>query len=94
MKSIGEMLTEQKWQVDSYSQQDALEEVIKTVKAPGLLHIATHGFFEPNQQEEHRKIRMSAQLSGLEDPMLRSGLYFAGADRARFGAAPTVAEVP
>ncbi len=87
LESVGGLLEKQQWHVESYSQQDALEEVIKAVKGPRLLHVATHGFFEPDQEQKHREM-MSDRPSGLEDPMLRSGLYFAGADRARAGRAP------
>ncbi len=57
--------------------------------SPRIMHIATHGFFEPDQEikptdsmapvmEERRQ-----QLPGLgsEDPMLRSGLVLAGANQ-------------
>jgi CHAT domain-containing protein len=77
----------QKWQVESYTQENALEEAIKDVKGPRLLHIATHGFFERDDEPEHRETIQDKQLF-LRDPMLRSGLYFAGADRAWSGLAP------
>lgn len=85
LRSIETFLAEQKWRVDSYSEEKALEEVIKNVNGPRLLHVATHGFFKPDQEPQHRAV-VSARPSGLENPMLRSGLYLAGADRARSGA--------
>ena len=84
---IGSILMKQKWQVESYTQENALEEAIKDVKGRRLLHIATHGFFERDDEPEHRETIQDKQLF-LRDPMLRSGLYFAGADRAWSGLAP------
>jgi len=61
----------------------ATETAIKSVAAPRVLHIATHGFFLADQDLS------TATLPGggarLEDPMLRSGLVFAGANIGRSG---------
>jgi hypothetical protein len=78
------LLREQGWQVDACTQQSALEEVVKRVKSPKVLHVATHGFFEPNQVSEPGD-QAADEPSGNEDPMLRSGLYFAGAKRMLTG---------
>ncbi|MDA2934328.1 tetratricopeptide repeat protein, partial [Acidobacteria bacterium AH-259-D05] len=75
--SIAPLLQEHDWQVELYSEHTALEEAIKRVRRPGLLHLATHGFFFSDQETKRR-----------EDPMLRSGLYFGGANRVLAGAAP------
>jgi CHAT domain-containing protein len=87
LESIRDLLNKQQWQVQSYTRQCALEEVIKSVKSPTVLHLATHGYFEPDQSKTPHE-NMGDQPSGLEDPMLRSGLYFTGADRARSGGPP------
>ncbi len=82
---ISSRLEKQHWQVQSYTQQRALKESVLEVKGPRVLHLATHGFFEPDQQklDQQSKDRRAEedQPTGLEDPMLRSGLYFAGANR-------------
>ncbi|MEE8200482.1 MAG: CHAT domain-containing protein, partial [Candidatus Acidoferrales bacterium] len=75
------------WQVELYSDERALEEAIKQVQAPRLLHVATHGFFLADQ-EGARTERLSGLPSGREDPMLRSGLFFAGAERTLAGQPP------
>jgi CHAT domain-containing protein/Tfp pilus assembly protein PilF len=86
-QSIGELLREKDWHVSSYQGEQALEEVVKRVTRPRLLHMATHGFFESDQQ-----VKLGDSLgvtpSGFEDPMLRSGLFFAGADRILNGKPP------
>lgn len=84
IESAQGLLKRQGWQVETYSHENALEEVIKAVKSPRLLHVATHGFFEPDQASPPAE-RQSDEPPGQEDPMLRSGLYFAGANRTLAG---------
>ena len=76
VSGIDELLTRKQWQASLYQGDQALEEAIQAVHHPRLLHIATHGFFLPDQK------------SVKQDPMLRSGLYFAGADNTLAGNAP------
>jgi CHAT domain-containing protein/tetratricopeptide (TPR) repeat protein len=52
-----------------YLQNNAIEEAIKSVDSPQLLHIATHGFFETSD-------------SSTGNPLMRSGLLLAGAESA------------
>ena len=73
------------WQVQTFIGPRALEEVVKRVSHPRLLHVATHGFFLPDQS--HAAGSASGDSASPEDPMLRSGLFFAGADRALAGTA-------
>lgn len=61
----------------------ATEASLKRVSAPSILHIATHGFFltdtstAPNTISGTRSISANAKI---ENPLLRSGLAFAGAN--------------
>ena len=91
VEEISSQLEKQHWQVQSYTQQRALKESVLEVKGPRVLHLATHGFFEPDQQkldQQSKERRTEEDLpTGLEDPMLRSGLYFAGANRRLSGRA-------
>ena len=67
----------------------ATEETIKQLDGkttPYLLHLATHGFFFPDpKQELPRENLLSDHKSEIfktaEDPMMRSGLLFAGANK-------------
>ncbi len=82
--AVSNLLQQQHWQLATYTGDRAVKEVVKQVRSPRLLHLATHGFFLPDQQIKTEALG-SDKPSGLEDPMLRSGLYFAGADRALAG---------
>ena len=86
ISDIAGLLEKQKWQVTVYEDNRALVEAVRGVPHPRVLYLATHGFFEPDQAIQHKdRSPGSEPPPGLEDPMLRSGLYFAGADRAREG---------
>lgn len=67
-----------------YTENQALAENIIKVKAPKILHLATHGFFLPNLESSPEQIinpsSSNNQLTTIqrENPLLRSGLAFAG----------------
>jgi CHAT domain-containing protein len=74
----------------------ATETAIKGKRAPRVLHIATHGFFLHDQTLQRRPPGGLAQIGGsgsvfgpslsTENPLLRSGLALAGANRRESGA--------
>lgn len=73
-------------QIPVYSGAAANERQIKQATSPLVLHIATHGFFL-EESEEQLQVYSSplgglriANLSHLESPLLRSGLALAGAN--------------
>ena len=66
----------------------ASETAIKATIAPKILHLATHGFFLEDQVSAGAKITRSGKpnspaAGALENPLLRSGLAFAGANRRK-----------
>jgi CHAT domain-containing protein/tetratricopeptide (TPR) repeat protein len=75
---ISSLLAAHGWKVETRSGHMALEEVVKRIHHPTVLHLATHGFFL--QQSTIHQLDSSEKIT--EDPMLRSGLFFAGANRA------------
>ena len=87
VQAIQSLLRERGWRVEVYTEEKALEEAVKGVQQPRVLHAATHGFFLPDQQRKLRNFGPQ-RPSGMENPMLRSGLYFAGANRVLAGNAP------
>lgn len=75
--------------------RDATAERVRTCVSPVILHLATHGFFQPEfwsvdgmpaGEEDGEECDRLAR-PGPTDPMLRSGLAFAGANRWRARAA-------
>jgi CHAT domain-containing protein/tetratricopeptide (TPR) repeat protein len=69
------------------TEKNATEESIKLLdskKAPFILHIATHGFFFENPKVDVKQFSLDNKFSVYktsDDPMLRSGLAFAGANK-------------
>jgi CHAT domain-containing protein len=55
--------------------RDANETSVKELNAPRTLHLATHGFFLENSTAD------KPDKTKIENPLLRSGLAFAGANR-------------
>lgn len=90
VEDVSAVLKRLGWQVRTYTGKDALEEKVKGVSRPKVLHLATHGFFEADQPQQLRESGGSGgerRSSVPEDPMLRSGVYLAGANRALTGVA-------
>jgi CHAT domain-containing protein len=60
------LLTSNGWDAQALLAENALEGTLKEFFKPRLLHIATHGYFQPDTNADH-------------NPLLRSGLMLAGA---------------
>jgi len=56
-----------------YREKQATEATLKNLHAPSIVHLATHGFF------------LSDADASVENPLLRSGLVFAGANARSSG---------
>jgi CHAT domain-containing protein len=121
--AIAELMKAAGWKTELFTGQMALKRVVEEARSPRVVHLATHGFFLPDQQIAYQKIGQHPGLgvaasglqpaagsmaggnagigagpnasggfaasgfatSNFEDPMLRSGLYFAGANRTLAG---------
>ena len=70
IQSIEPILQKEHIAVHVYAQQEACEQSVKALsgKKQNILHIATHGFFHPDNGQN-------------SDSMNRCGLYFAGVDK-------------
>ncbi|MBA3242606.1 MAG: CHAT domain-containing protein, partial [Acidobacteria bacterium] len=76
----------------------ASESALKQVSGPSILHVATHGFFLPGRKTDGAGDARSLETRGMgvrmtgsekaavENPLLRSGLALAGANRGQGGA--------
>ena len=75
------------------TKEQATEATVKRVSGPSILHIATHGFFLPNDPPMGNRAsaqskdgtRLGKWVAYAENPMLRSGLALAGANQGRSG---------
>ena len=81
MKQISKLLEESKWKVDLLLGKDAIEEAVKSVENPRVLHIATHGNFR-----ETPSIRLTGSFQfderqKLMSSYIKSYLLFAGAEK-------------
>ena len=70
------------YQVTQFVQKDATEAKLKAVKGPALLHIATHGYFQPDTEGNE-----ADEENANNNPLLRSGLLLAGASKTLSGEA-------
>jgi tetratricopeptide (TPR) repeat protein/CHAT domain-containing protein len=71
----------------TYVEEQALVETVEQVQAPRLLHIATHGDFLPDPAAKEVTTPQSNDFPRplISDPMLRSRLFFAGANHTLAG---------
>ena len=100
--AIASLMQSAGWKTEVFANEMALKSVVERTASPGVLHLATHGFFLPDQPIELGQrpgagiaVAGASPAAGanagsfstteIEDPMLRSGLYFAGANRTLAG---------
>lgn len=81
--SIANLMKSRGWQVTEYTGKLASKTAVEQGPGPRVLHLATHGFFKSDQA-----LAANPESAEWEDPMLRSGLYFAGANRTLTGTGP------
>ena len=79
IKEIGALLEARGWKVQTFAGAEALEQRVKALDRPRLLHLATHGCFASESDESATG---TTQVRPRTDPMLQSMLIFAGANRA------------
>jgi CHAT domain-containing protein len=82
IESIGQILEKKGIEYQSFIYDQASESQIKNLKNPQVLHIATHGFFLadlPKVEDNTRTFSGIETQIIVENPLLRSGLLFAGA---------------
>ena len=76
--AISRILKASGYQVSQWMQKTATEANLKAVKAPAVMHIATHGYFM--KDVDHGSSAFGIQMENANDnPLLRSGLMLAGA---------------
>ncbi len=86
--TLDKLLKSAGWRTAEFTGDLALKDTVTQAHGPRVLHIATHGFFLTDEELTANAAAQGQQANLNEDPMLRAGLFFAGADRVREGAAP------
>jgi CHAT domain-containing protein/tetratricopeptide (TPR) repeat protein len=67
-----------------YLGANAREAELKAVQSPRVLHLATHGFYFPDQEFDQTRLLSYAKGSiNWENPMVRCGIALAGANHAK-----------
>jgi CHAT domain-containing protein len=83
---ISDNLKSKGWDVELISGVDATETRVKSIEAPKILHIATHGFFfEDQEMINHTNMISKDNKKAVTNPMTRSGLIFSGAENTMNG---------
>jgi CHAT domain-containing protein/tetratricopeptide (TPR) repeat protein len=77
--TITNILRSKNWKVNEHLQAEATEGAIKKINNPKILHIATHGFFLKDVDENAADVIGLQSKIVKENPLLRSGLMLAGA---------------
>jgi CHAT domain-containing protein/Tfp pilus assembly protein PilF len=86
VNAIAELLRNHQWTATVYTRDLALKRAVEQVRSPRVVHLATHGYFLPDQHIDASQANAeNQQPAEFEDPMLRSGLYFSGANRTLAG---------
>ncbi len=79
-EAISALLTKNSWEAQLFLGREALEEELKSVQSPRVLHIATHGFFL-DDVDEGNDLQLGIETAqSKKNPLLRSGLLLAGAE--------------
>jgi CHAT domain-containing protein len=77
---IASTMRNNSWQVALRLGREAVETELEVLPSPALIHIATHGFFLRDSVEATDIFSTSSDLMETRNPLLRSGLVFAGAN--------------
>lgn len=91
--SIDKMAKSKNIQSQLFTGSQAIEERFKSLsgkKSPSVIHIATHGFFFPDPKIDKKRLELMSFQSDntftlADNPMNRSGLLLAGANKAWIG---------
>ncbi len=94
---VSQLLQQGNLQVTTLTGSEATEESFKAVSenSPSVIHVASHGFTIPQNDGDTPAIglqnpNLSERIGRAENPLMRSGLLFAGANQAwQRGTPPT-----
>lgn len=79
VRELKNLLRTKGWTTDSYTETNASEDQIKRLKNPKVFHIATHGFFTPEEQITESQRLVQSENAVAQNSLLRTGLLLTGA---------------
>jgi CHAT domain-containing protein len=84
VEQLKPLLTKAGIKAQSHTGQAATETLVKSLKSPRILHIATHGFFLKDLEKDYNEKMLMGmdQVVVKGNPLLRSGLLLANAKKA------------
>ena len=82
LENIAKVLKAANYKVTQRMQKEATEQSIKSIKAPTIVHIATHGYFLQDVKGAHGSVYGVDAENASNNPLLRSGLILADAKEA------------
>ena len=87
VQTIAETLRKQNWTPTTLMESEASEYAVKQLNSPRIVHMATHGYFlEDIEQDQEEDLMLGMDRKKvIKNPMLRSGLLFAGANATLSG---------
>lgn len=77
VEELQQLLNKQGWKTSEYTESNASEEQVKEVDSPKIFHIATHGFYTPDNTADDMIAENEAEQT--ENPLLKTGLLLKGA---------------
>ena len=81
IEAVSQISKSKGFATQTYLAKEASEENFKKIQSPSLLHIATHGFFLSESQSQGDKVFGVEVNQAKENPLLRSGLMLADAEK-------------
>lgn len=91
INSLHPIMTANKMQVKTMLDESATETAFQQLdgQSPDIIHVATHGFFLPDPSDRKKANASNlSRFSLVSDPLLRSGLVFAGGNSTWTGQQP------
>lgn len=79
IEGVAKLLKASGYQISQFMEKQATEKNVKSLKAPTLVHIATHGYFQQDVDGGEGSVFGVSADNASNNPLLRSGLILAGA---------------
>lgn len=78
-KEISDLYSNNKWKNNLLIKIQADEERVKVIESPRILHVATHGYFQPDYRTSKQDDENAVLKKNEVNPLFRSGILLAGA---------------